>query len=81
MANFAKIDENNIVQQVIVVSKEDCGGYEYPESDPIGSAFCNSLFGGTWIQTSYIGAFRGTFAGIGFTYDPINDIFIPPTTN
>jgi hypothetical protein len=78
MANFAEIDENNIVQQVIVVSNEDCGGGIYPSSDPIGAAFCNSLLGGTWLQTSYNNSFRGVYAGIGYTYDPIENVFIEP---
>jgi hypothetical protein len=79
MANFAEIDENNIVQQVIVVSNKDCGDLPYPESDPIGAAFCNSLLGGTWLQTSYNNNFRGVYAGIGYTYDEELDIFIEPT--
>ena len=31
-----------------------------------------------WKQTSYNSNFRGTYAGIGYTYDPINDIFVKP---
>jgi hypothetical protein len=42
MAHFAKI-ENNTVIEVIVVSNEDCGGGDYPESEPIGQAFIASL--------------------------------------
>ena len=34
--------------------------------------------GGTWIQTSYNNNFRGIFASIGYTYDPVQDIFIAP---
>jgi hypothetical protein len=34
--------------------------------------------GGTWIQTSYNGNLRYNFAGVGFTYDPVKDAFIPP---
>ena len=41
MAHFAKIDENNLVQQVIVVSNEDCGNLEFPESESIGQTFIN----------------------------------------
>ena len=33
---------------------------------------------GTWVQTSYNGNIREKFAGIGFTYDADNDIFIEP---
>lgn len=78
MAHFARIDENNIVTQVIVVADSDCGGGQYPESDPIGAAFCNNLLGGTWKQTSYNNNFRKQYAGIGYTLDAQKDIFISP---
>jgi transcription initiation factor TFIIIB Brf1 subunit/transcription initiation factor TFIIB len=42
MAHFAKI-ENNTVTSVIVVSNDDCGGGDYPDSEPIGQAFIASL--------------------------------------
>lgn len=78
MAHFAQIDENNIVTQVIVVADSDCGDGQYPESDAIGAAFCNSLLGGTWKQTSYNNNFRKRYAGIGYTFDAENDMFIAP---
>lgn len=34
--------------------------------------------GGTWVKTSYNGNIRYNFAGIGYTYDLIDDAFIPP---
>jgi hypothetical protein len=34
--------------------------------------------GGTWKQTSYNGTMRGRFAGVGYTYDPVLDVFSPP---
>ena len=79
MAHFAEIDENNKVLRVIVVANEDCGDLDFPESEPIGQAFIESLgLGGTWKQTSYNNNFRGTYAGIGFTYDAANDVFVAP---
>lgn len=42
MAHFAQI-EDNIVKQVIVVGNDDCGGLEFPESEPIGQKFIASL--------------------------------------
>lgn len=33
--------------------------------------------GGTWVQTFKNGT-RGQFAGTGFSYDPVLDVFIPP---
>jgi len=71
MAHFAKI-ENNKVAQVIVVNNE-----EVPD-EATGIAFCKSLYGQDteWVQTSYNNNFRGTFAGIGYTYD--GEKFVAP---
>jgi hypothetical protein len=77
MAHFAKIDENNTVTQVIVVHNNELleNGVE---NELKGIAFCQSLFGGNWKQTSYNGTMRKNFAGIGYTYDQTRDAFIPP---
>lgn len=78
MAHFAKIDENNIVQQVIVVTNEDCGNLEFPESEIVGQTFLNSIgLEGIWKQTSYNSNFRKNYAGIDYTYDESRDAFIP----
>lgn len=77
MAHFAQLDDNNIVTQVIVVANEellDSG----VESEAKGTAFCQSLLGGNWKQTSYNGNIRKNYAGIGYTYDAGRDAFIPP---
>lgn len=78
MAHFAQIDGNNIVQQVIVVSNEDCLDANGNESEAVGAAFCNKLIGGRWLQTSYNNNLRVRFAGIGYRYDDVRDAFIPP---
>lgn len=78
MANFALIDENNYVQMVIFVANEDVLDENGNESEEIGSAFCNSLISGNWVQTSYNHGFRKNFAGIGYSYDQVRDAFIPP---
>ena len=78
MAHFAKINEENIVQQVIVVNNSDCGGLEFPESESIGQSFINSIgLIGTWKQTSYNSNFRKNYAGIGYSFDESKDAFIP----
>ena len=80
MAHFAKI-ENNRVKQVIVISNDDCGGGEFPESEPIGQAFIASLgLNGLWLQTSYNANFRGCYASATWTYDAQLDEFVPPTS-
>ena len=69
MAHFARI-ENGIVRQVIVVANDDCGGGDFPTSEPIGQAFIASVgLAGEWLQTSYHANFRGKYAGIGDLWD------------
>jgi hypothetical protein len=68
MAHYAYIDENSIVTNVIVGRDED---------DLIeGVTSWEEYYGA--IRTSYNGKIRYNFAGIGFTYDPIDDAFIAP---
>ncbi len=70
MAHFARINNDNIVQEVIVVANSDCDDLAFPESEPIGQAFIASIgLPGTWLQTSYNGNFRGVYAGIGYIWD------------
>jgi hypothetical protein len=77
MAHFARV-EDNIVRQVIVVNNEVLENKPFPESEPIGIAFCKSLYGEDteWLQTSYNGNFRGKYACTGYIFDGTN--FIPP---
>lgn len=78
MAHFAKI-VNNTVEQVIVVANSDCGGGTFPASESVGQAFIASLgLEGEWKQTSYNNNFRDKYAGIGYTYDFVNDVFVAP---
>lgn len=78
MAHFAHI-ENDVVTNVIVIDNADCGGGDFPASEPIGQAFIASLnVDGEWLQTSYNSNFRGTYAGVGYTYDSDLDVFVAP---
>ena len=76
MAHFAQI-ENGTVTQVIVVSNNELlvDGIEVESK---GVEFCQSLFGGIWVQTSYNNNIRKQYAGIGFTYDADADQFVAP---
>ena len=79
MAHFAQIIDDKVVQ-VIVVADSDCNGGQYPDSEPTGQAFIASIgLGGEWRQTSYNANFRGKYAGIGDTFDRLNDVFVEPT--
>jgi len=78
MAHFAHI-ENNVVQQVIVISDNVCPD-PAPDNESAGQAFIADVLGlsGTWLQTSYNGNFRGAYAGVGFIYNPDLDEFAEP---
>ena len=71
MSHFAKV-ENGIVTQVIVAEQD------FIDTGAVGHG---------WIQTSYntLGnqhpegrPLRGNYAGIGYTYDHVNDVFYAP---
>lgn len=81
MAHFARITQDNIVTDVLVVpDDQEHRGADYLTND-LG-------LDGTWLQTSYntqggqhlLGGtpVRKNYAGIGYTYDPTRDAFIPP---
>ena len=82
MAHFAKLDADNIVQQVIVISNDVCGEptLDFPDTEAAGRAFiANTLkLAGEWKQTSYNGNFRAKYAGIGDRYDAELDQFVTP---
>ena len=65
MTYFAKVNTDNIVTQVIVAEQE------FIDSGVVGDS---SL----WVETSLNGSFRKQYAGIGYTYDKANDVFISP---
>ena len=86
MANWAEVDDNNIVLRVVFKDNELSNeGYDSLIEE----------FGGKWIQTSYTsvagcriypgggdgqsgGGFRKNFAQAGYYYDESLDAFIPP---
>lgn len=80
MAHFAKLDQNNNVLEVIVVNNNVINNLPFPDSEPLGVEFCQSLYGSdtNWKQTSYNYNFRGLYAGIGAVYVPSKDLFSSP---
>ena len=72
MSWWAEINNENIVLRVLVGNEND------PTGDCGYSWLINNL-GGTWIET-YQNGNRKQFAGVGFTYNPIADVFIEPQT-
>ena len=70
-AHAARI-EDGIVREVIVIPYMD-------DNDAEITAYCNGIgLPGMWIDCSYLGARRGRYPGVGFTYDEETDEFVPP---
>jgi hypothetical protein len=69
---YAFLDENNIVTEVIAgPSKEDWTEDLEPET------WYGNFRNQVCKETSFTGEFRANFAGRGYTYDHVNDVFIP----
>lgn len=80
MAHFALVNNENVVEQVIVIANDDCGGGNFPQSEPVGQTYiANMGLTGVWLQTSYHANFRGAYAAPGMVYDPTTDTFTVPT--
>jgi len=73
MAHYAFLDDNNIVTEVITGIDET----ELIEGLDTETWYGN-FRGQVCKRTSYNGNIRKNYAGIGFTYDPVRDAFIPP---
>jgi hypothetical protein len=73
MAHYAFLDDSNIVTEVIVGKDETelIDGLT-PEE------WYGNFRGQKCVRTSYNGNIRYNYAGIGYTYDPIDDAFISP---
>lgn len=80
MAYFAKLDENDIVIDVLALNNIEMLTAEGVESEDMGKAFFIRWSGGysKWVQTSYNATIRKNYAGIGYTYDRARDAFIAP---
>jgi hypothetical protein len=73
MAHYAFLDENNIVTEVIT------GIDETELIDGISPEEWYANFRNQkCVRTSYNNKIRFNYAGIGFSYDPIDDAFVPP---
>ncbi len=85
MAHYAFLNDNNIVTEVITGIDEDAKD-DLPSEFDSWEEFYADFRGQTCKRTSYntIGnehndsgtAYRGNYAGIGYTYDETNDVFI-----
>lgn len=78
MAHFAEIGIDNIVLRVVVIHNNELLDSNGQESEAKGAKFCQDLFGGTWVQTSYNATIRKNYAAEGFKYDSQRNAFIAP---
>ena len=73
MAHYAFLDKNNIVTEVIV------GVDELELIEGLNPEIWYGNFRAqTCKRTSYNGNIRFNYAGVGYTYDPVDDAFIAP---
>ena len=92
MAHFAKLGSNSKVIQVLTLNNSDMLNADGVEDESVGQQYLethNNWPAQMWIQTSYntsgnthnsgdnSKAFRGNYAGIGYTWDEDNQIFWP----
>jgi hypothetical protein len=74
MAHYAFLDENNIVTEVITGRNEN----EIVDGITDWEKAYGDYRGQKCVRTSYNGNIRYNYAGIGYSYDPIDDAFIAP---
>ena len=75
MGHYAFLDANNVVTEVITGIDET----ELIEGlDP--ETWYGNFRGQVCKRTSYNGNIRGIYAGVGYTYDALNDVFVAPPT-
>ena len=92
MAHFAKLGSNGKVIQVLTMDNDKMLNADGVEDESVGQQWLethNNWPAQMWIQTSYntknnthnsgdnSKAFRGNYAGIGYTWDEDNNIFWP----
>lgn len=93
MAHFAELDENNKVLRVTCVGNDEVAYNGDPAGETyctnlLGGTWKQTSYNtrqgvhydpNTWIPSEdQSKAFRWNYAGKDFTYDPVNDVFIPP---
>jgi hypothetical protein len=74
MAHYAFLNEDNIVTEVIVGRNED----EIVDGVSDWETYYGNIRGQVCKRTSFNNNIRKQFAGVGFTYDEVDDVFITP---
>jgi len=77
MAHFAKLNDDSVVIEVHAVAND---ALDAENEEASGIAFLTEWSTGytNWKQTSYNHNIRKQYAGVGFTYDALNDVFVRP---
>ncbi len=83
MAHYAFLDNNNVVTEVITgvdenIIQTDTDGTQVGGNTEAWEAFYGNFRGQVCKRTSYNGNIRKNYAGIGYSYDPVADVFIAP---
>lgn len=81
MAHYAFLNADNVVVEVIVGRDEGDEGIDWEQHyAEVRGLRCKRTSYNTIDGVHVTGGvpFRGTYAGIGYTYDPVADVFIPP---
>ncbi len=76
MAHYAILNNNVVVRVIVGIDEDDLTNL--PEEYSSWEEYYSDVEGQTVKRTSYNSSIRNKFAGIGDTYDPDNDVFIPP---
>lgn len=80
MAHFAYVVDG-VVVSVEVLANPVITDSEGVEQEALGQEFLANLHGlvaENFIQCSYNGNFRGIYPGVGYSYDPVTDVFTAP---
>ena len=80
MAHYAYVVDG-VVQQVHVLANPVITDSDGVEQEALGQAFLADLHGlvaENFVQCSYNANFRGIYPGVGYSYDPVTDVFTAP---
>lgn len=75
---FAKLDENNLVSQVVGLSEDQCHDIDGNCDEIIGLSHCKkTISSGTWVRC-YKDGTRGQMPSVGYSYSSSDDVFVTP---
>ena len=72
MAHYAFLNDNRVTEVIVGIDETELIEGLTPEE------WYGNFRGQPCVRTSYNNRIRKQYAGIGYTYDPVNDVFIVP---